>query len=135
MDSTATIKITKADFPRIMEEAISAGLKAGEEVIPVPMHVVQRANPLDDNSPIIQRYEPIMDGVCGFAWVNVKPGTSSFARWLSKNGLGHKSYYGGVDIWISDHSQSMTRKECHARAFAEVLRGYGIEAHSMSRID
>jgi hypothetical protein len=59
-----------------------------------------------------------MDGVCGFAWVVVKPATSSFAKWLKKTGWADKAYGGGLSIWIGGYNQSMTRKEAHAAAMA-----------------
>ena len=75
------------------------------------------------------------DGPCGFAWVTVKPGTSSFAKWLVKQGYASKAYGGGVQIWISEHNQSLERKTAHARVMAERLREYGFKAYSNSRID
>lgn len=74
---------------------------------------------------------------CGFAWVNIKPGTSKLARELKARGAARKSYYGGVDVW--DPSKSMTQnmgaKEAGAQAFADVLQKAGFRAHSMSRMD
>jgi hypothetical protein len=78
----------------------------------------------------------VPEGPCGFAWVNIYPATSSFARWLAKNGHASKAYGGGMQIWISDHGQSMQRKEAHARAMAEVLtRDLGVTAYAGSRMD
>lgn len=78
----------------------------------------------------------IMAGACGFAWINVKPGTSRFARWLKQQGLARPdSCYGGVCIWISDYNQSILHKEKHAAAMAEVLRSHGIKASAGSRLD
>lgn len=61
---------------------------------------------------------------CGFAWVNIKPGTSKLARELVATGEASKSYYGGVDVWNPGKSltQSMDIKEAGARAFAKTLR-------------
>ena len=74
---------------------------------------------------------------CGFAWVNIKPGTSKIARTLKQRGLAHKSYYGGVDVWNpgGSNTQSMDIKEEGARAFADVLTAHGIKATAMSRAD
>lgn len=78
----------------------------------------------------------VMRGACGFAWVNVKPGTSRFARWLKANKLARPdSHYGGVTIWISDYNQSIYCKELHAVAMARVLQEAGINAWAMSRDD
>lgn len=74
---------------------------------------------------------------CGFAWVNIKPGTSKVARELKKLGHARKSYYGGVDVWNPGGSltQNMSAKEAGAQAFAKVLQEAGIAAYMMSRMD
>ncbi len=126
----------KEDFYEVTMVAMNAGRLAGEDAIPTPMVVEQRANPLDDSSPVVKRYAPVMDGMCGFAWVNIKPGTSAYARWLKKEGIARKdSYYGGVTIWIGEHGQSYERKSAHAAELARVLRTHGVNAINMSRLD
>ena len=74
---------------------------------------------------------------CGFAWVNITPGTSKIARVLKERYGARKSYYGGIDVWNPGRSntQSMGIKEAGAAAFAEVLRKNGIKAYEMSRAD
>lgn len=74
---------------------------------------------------------------CGFAWVNIKPGTSAIARELKKRGDARKSYYGGVDVWDPGKtmSQNMGAKEAGAQAFAKVLQDAGYKAYMMSRMD
>lgn len=73
---------------------------------------------------------------CGFAWVNVKPGNSKFANWMKKNKLARKSYYGGVDIWVSlGGSQDMEKKYAYAAAYANVLVENGIRAYPDQRLD
>ena len=79
-------KLSSAEYAAIYDEAWKAGVAAATDTVPVPMQVVQRANPLDDKSPIVKAYEPVYDGVCGFAWVKVKPANSPFAKWLKANG-------------------------------------------------
>jgi len=129
-------KTQEKEYEALFNKAHLAGLHAGDSVAVAPMYVVEHTNPLDDNSPIKKVYPPVMDGVCGFAWVNVRPGTSTFARWLRKTNKGRTdSYAGGVTIWVGHYNQSMTRKEAYARAFAEVLRSAGITAYSNSRMD
>ena len=135
MTTTTSPKGTKTQWAALYKRAHEAGMKAGKEVVPTPMVVQQRANPFDDTSPVVKTYEPVMGGVCGFAWVVVTPGTSSFARWLTKTGKGSKHYYGGTSIWVGEFGQSMTRKEAYAQAFAKVLRDAGIDAYSGSRMD
>lgn len=122
------------EFRELFDRANDAGLKAGEAIVPVPMVVIERANPLDDRSPAVKRW-PVEGGVCGFAWITVRPGTSAFARWLAKTKLGHTAYGGGVSVWVGAFGQSMTRKEAYARAFADVLKAAGITAYAESRID
>jgi hypothetical protein len=109
-----------AEFNTALAQAWEEGLAAGEAAIPTPMVVQQRASPLDDNSQVVKEWH-VPDGVCGFAWVNVSPGTSSFAKWLIKNDHAHKAYKGGVTINIHAFNQSMTRKEACAHKMAEVL--------------
>lgn len=123
-------------FEDLYNQARAAGLAAGGAHTPTPMFVGTAKDLISDE---IDRSQPIYrveSGVCGFAWVNIKPGTSAFAKWLKT--MGHAradSYYGGVTIWVSEYNQSMERKECHADAMARVLQGGGIKAQSMSRMD
>ena len=85
---------------------------------------------------MVKQYAPVMDGMCGFAWVNVKPGNSRFAKWLRDNGLARKDgYYGGVTVWVSQFGQSSTRKIAYAGAFAAVLREAGYNACARGRLD
>ena len=108
-------------YKEIYDKAFQAGHEAAKRCIPNPMVVEQHESPLDDSSPVSKQWV-VPSGVCGFAWVVVKPGTSSFARWLSKNGIARKHYYGGVSIWISHYNQSMELKEAHARAMSLSLQ-------------
>jgi hypothetical protein len=125
----------------IYDEAHAAGMAAGNRCTPTPMVVSEHANPWDDSSPVVKQYAPVMGGVCGFAWVNVRPGTCSFARWAKKQDLGYTdSYYGGYTIYVHGtefpgFEQSMEIKEAYAGAFAAVLRKHGIQASARSRMD
>ena len=74
-------------------------------------------------------------GVCGFASVVIKPGTSKFARWLSKGDLASKSCFGGVVISARVGGQSLGIKEAWASAFAASLNANGIDAYMTSRMD
>lgn len=133
VDSSPTF--TDAQAQALHNKAHAAGMAAGEAAMPTPMIVVQRANPLDDTSPIVKEYAPVMEGVCGFAYVTVRPGTSSFARWLRRRGRGYTAYYGGTAFSVRQFGQSMTRKAAYADAYASVLREAGIKAYSESRMD
>jgi hypothetical protein len=124
-----------AKFELAYNKAAVAGKAAGEYAVPEPMIVVQHADPTNDRSAPVKAWH-VPDGPCGFAWVNVRPGNSSFARWLVKNKLARPAYHGGVDIWISAFNQSVTRKEACANAMAEVLRTeLGVRAYAGSRLD
>jgi hypothetical protein len=118
----------------IYDQADAAGIAAGNACVPIPMSVVQRSNPFDDNSPVVKAYEPVADGVCGFAWVVIK-GNTAFARWAKASGLTGSHYPSGQSFWIGQFNQSMTRKEAYAYAFADVLNKNGISAYAGSRMD
>lgn len=124
-------------FDAMYSDADEAGMAAVRKLTVVPM-IVGTAKDLFSNE--IDRTKPVYfveDGPCGFAWVNIKPGTSAFAKWLVKNQMARKdSYYGGVTVWVSQFNQSMQKKEAYAYAFAEVLRTkYGFKAYASSRMD
>ena len=124
-------------FEAIWDEAIKAGEDALAKCTPIPMVVQQHSNQMDDTS-LVEKEWYVADGCCGFAWVNIKPATSAFARWLlndhSKD-VRTDSYYGGVTYWVWQGNQSMAKKEAFAGAMARVLCSHGISASSMSRID
>ena len=123
------------DWQAVYNEAHAAGLAAGQAFNPAPMIVQQHQNQLDDKSPVEKQYF-VSDGVCGFAWVVVSPGTHSFARWASKNLGAKKDYYGGITVkWVGEFGQSMEKKIAYAQAFTGVLRGHGIPANTRDRMD
>lgn len=125
----------KIDCQKIYNEARQAGIDAGTLALPTPMVVEQHSNMLNDKSPVVQSWT-VPDGVCGFAWVNVRPANCSFAKWLKINNLGKTdSYAGGCKIWVHEFNQSMERKEKYAYAFADVLNKHGIKAYAGSRMD
>lgn len=111
-------------FQNLYLKAAQAGAIAADQCVPEPMYVC-------DGSVVYK----VEQGVCGFAWVNVRPGNSPFANWLKKNKLAGKAYHGGVDIWVGGYGQCMAKKEAHAYAMAEVLREAGIKAYANSRLD
>lgn len=123
------------EYSLILKEAIKAGEDAMAKCLPTPMIVQQHSNPFDDNSKVDKEWF-VEGGVCGFAWVVVKPGTCSFARWLRKQGYTGKDYYsGGVTIHANGGGQSMDRKVAWASAVAGVLQDNGIDASVRSRMD
>jgi len=116
-----------AAFGDLLTDAYRAADEAGRACVPTPM--------------IVSGYEddPVMDGPCGFAWVNIRPGNSSFAIWLTKNGHARKSYDGGVQIWIRGFGQSCARKSAAADAMAEVFNSSpltnNLRIYAASRLD
>lgn len=121
----------------LYNKAHKAGMNAANNAQVAPMVVAHTknifSNEIDESKP----KHFVEDGVCGFAWVNVKPGNSKFANWLKKNDIARpSSYEGGVNVYIHQFGQSLQRKEAYARAFAKVLRDNGIsKAYSSSRMD
>ena len=112
----------------LLKQAEAAGLKAGLEVSPNPVTF--------KDTHTGQTYDSA-EGSCGFAWVNISPARGKFVNYLKKIGKGHKSYRGGWDYWVSSQElgQSIIRKEAYADAFAKVLKEWGINCYSMSRLD
>ena len=128
-------KILGEDFETMWAAAHKAGMAAAKRLTPTPMVVTERAVPFDDNSPIKRQWH-VPDGVCGFAWVVVRPGTSAFARWAKKHKDARRNYYGGMTVkWVGEFNQSYEKKFAYARAFAEVLREAGINATPGGRLD
>lgn len=115
------------DYAAIWAEARDAGLKAGLACRPEPMTIIGSS----DRRVI----EVVDDGMCGFAWVKIRPANSKMARWLKAQGEGYKAYNGGWDVSIRDFGQSWERKSAAAAAMANVLIQNGINATSHNRID
>jgi hypothetical protein len=119
-----------AGFEALMSVAHQKGLEAGIAVNPKPMQVVE--TDLAGN-PIGKVYH-CNEGLCGFAYVSLSKGNSSFALWAKKKGYFRKGYKDTV-LSVSLFNQSVERKESYANAFSQVLRNAGIECYSWSRLD
>lgn len=119
-------------FEALWDRAQKAGREAAESAVPSPM-VVYEADGLSDRPKPGGDAWYVSEGVCGFAWILVRPGNSSFAHWLKKQGLATKAYYGGVSHWIGQYGQSYERKMAHAQAAAQVLRE-GLEGMGMGNV-
>lgn len=75
---------------------------------------------------------------CGFAWVNIKPARGPLIKYLKEIKFGRTDdYYGGYTIWnpSENATQCMDAKEAGARAFAEVLKKYGVKCFARTRLD
>ncbi len=123
----------KRECARIYKEAYAAGLEAGKEV-GVPKFIVGDAIGLS-NEIDYSKKTYVLEGLCGFAWVNVSPARGAFVNYLKSINAGHKGYYGGYEIWVREFGQSVDRKSAFAGAFAKVLNSYGINASAGSRLD
>lgn len=135
-------RFTATAARKLYAAADAAGREAGAAAIPTPMVVGTPKNMMaslmggDDGG--FDPDEPtyfVSEGVCGFAWVRIRPANGSFARQMKKAGIGYRSYYGGWDISVRYGNQSLARKEAYARAFAKVLQDAGVDAFVDSRMD
>tara|TARA_R110000823_G_scaffold138073_1_gene267483 strand:+ start:563 stop:925 length:363 start_codon:yes stop_codon:yes gene_type:complete len=119
----------KQEHIQVFDAMFDAAYAAGQEAVnkalkPDPMYVTDG-----------KQVWTVNDGPCGFSWVNVRNGRSAFAKYLKEFRKCHKSYQGGVDIWVSDYNQSIHYKEIHAAAMSAKLQTFGIAAFSYSRMD
>jgi hypothetical protein len=120
---------------KIFANALAAGRAAGEAAEPTPMVVGTPTTFLGNDIDYTKRTYYVPDGVCGFAWVVIRPGNSSLARQAVKLDIGSRAYGGGISIWVDEHGHSLDRKQRHAHAYADVLRAYGVNAYAQSRLD
>ena len=114
------------------EKALQAGINSE----PIPMIVGDAKGLLSNEIDYTKKVYHVSEGVCGFAWVNIKPANSKFAKYLREIGVARKdSYRGGISMSVFEFGQSLTRKEAYADAYASTLREYGIKAYAESRMD
>jgi hypothetical protein len=128
------MSLSDSELKRIFDAAHAAGIEAANACTPTPMVVAQHENPLDDSSPVEKRWL-VPQGVCGFAWITLKPGTSRAARYAKAHLGARKAYHGGVSIWVHQFNQSYELKTAYASAFVQVLRDAGIDAYADGRLD
>lgn len=125
-----------AEFQALWNKANAAGREAATATVPQPMYVSTAVGLFSDEIDTSKPVYKVDDGLCGFAWVSVRPGTSAFARWLKYHGHGQTDgYAGGVSIWIGDYNQSHARKYAHAKAMAKVITDAGYTAYANERLD
>ena len=127
-------KWTEKDCYQLEAEAHAAGLEAATDCAPTPMTVFEADGLSSDPKPGGKSWF-VADGVCGVAWVNIRPARGAFVNYLKKKKKGHKSYTGGWDYWVSEFGQSYERKMAYARAFAKVLNDAGLKTYPMGRLD
>jgi hypothetical protein len=119
------------------------GMEAVRGMTPTPMVVGSPSTPFgNDVDPSKPTYF-VEGGVCGFAWVNIRPATSAVAKFAeSELGWRYNDYDRAMQKWIGEFGQSMQRKEAYADAFATELSdnlkllGYDkVRVSSNSRMD
>ena len=109
-----------AGFEKLVKDAHRAGMEALAAAKPRPMIVGSPTTPLgNDIDPTKPTYY-VSEGVCGFAWITVRPATSSFGRWALANGWS-KAYNGGAQLFVHEGGQSYERKCAYAAAYADTL--------------
>ena len=117
-------------------EADKEGMARASECVPTPMVVGSPTTPLGSDIDYDKKTYYVADGVCGFAWINIKPARGKLVAWLKSKGIGRKDdYYGGYTIWVKGYGQSLAKKEAYARGFVSVLDKYGFKSYAMSRMD
>ena len=78
---------------------------------------------------------------CGFAWVVIKPARGILVNYLKMQGIGNTRTYGGggLEVWYSrihnEPTQSIDVHIAACRAFADVLKSFGVNADWGSRLD
>ena len=121
----ATITKKNIEHGLNFENARKVGRKAGLGETPVPMQVIG-----SDQSFLVE------GGVCGFAWIEIRPARGPLVTYLKKSKQGYYSEYERAYIFnIHDFNQSLTRKEAMAEAMAEHLRKCGYNVYAGSRMD
>lgn len=128
-----------ANYEEVWREVREQASRAYIEASPTPMVVYEAVGLSSVPKPGGQSWE-VAEGPCGFSWIHFPKANTSFVRWLAKQGIGRKSYYGGWDVqsWQvvnADRGQSIERKRSAMTAGAEVLRRAGIDCRADDRLD
>jgi hypothetical protein len=122
------------DLETIFDEASIAGMTAGNNHTPAPMTITD--GDLLTGKPIEgAKVYNVPQGVVGFAWIVIRPGTSKAAKFAVKHYGAGPHHAGGVSIWVTQFDQCYERKVLYAQAFVRVLSKYGIKASSGDRLD
>lgn len=131
-----SVKMGQRESKKLYEKAHFAGRDAIAACVPVPMIVGTAKSLFGTELDYSKPTEYVADGVCGFAWVEIRPSRGGFATWCKAQGIGrYDDYRCCWRISAAERSQSMQKKEAYCVAFSEVLRESGIEAYMTSRMD
>ncbi len=121
----ATATDYKTEY-EMLQEAHLAGLYAGNTANPTPYQIVNQ------NQEVVDFLD---DGLCGFAWITIRPARGKLVAYLKQRDWGSKGWNGGWEIWVREYGQSYERKYAYAKAFAWTLQQYGIDATAGARLD
>jgi hypothetical protein len=74
---------------------------------------------------------------CGFAWVTIRPARGAIVTAMKASGVGRKGYGGGWQVWnpSGTFTQDSSAIYAGAKAYADVLKKYGVDASASSRLD
>lgn len=135
MARAKAISMSAGNAALLHRSAHAAGMVALAACAPRPMIVGQHESPIDDNSPLVQAWH-VPEGICGFAWIEVRPSRGGFATYARDSGIGrHSDYSKCCTINVREGGQSYERKMAYAEAFAKVLSDKGIDAYANGRLD
>ena len=134
--------MTKKTERAIFDEAMVYAEQVSARKVPQPMLVGSPKSFFNDEIDETKKTYFVAGGVCGFAWVVIKPAQGKFVKWLKEQGIGYKAYGGGWAIMAHPQNtknsplcQSLEINEAWARAFAEKLKENGVKASADSRMD
>lgn len=138
--TTATPRVTAANAYDIFVEAFEAGRQAAESAIPTAMVVGTAKSILSDQIDQTKQTWVVSEGMCGFAYVTIRPARGPMVTLLKARGIGWRGHYGGWQCSATDFgsprsSQSYERAMAAADAAAGVLTKYGITAYADGRLD
>jgi hypothetical protein len=129
------VPMGKRECKALFAKADAAGQAAIAACRPTPMIVGDAkglfSNEIDYSRPTYY----VEDGVCGLAWVEIRPSRGGIATWMKENGYGRYDDYRRCHYMSArENSQSMQKKEAYCHAFAAVMREAGIDCYTASRM-
>ena len=136
-DQAETAKRKFVSFGKLMDDATKAANEAGAAWLTqaTPQYrVLQHANPMDDNSPVVKDYGTMLD-VCAIVYIQITDKRTAFAKWAIAHGGAPNGHFLRVP-----HNyvmrQEMGLLEAAYGAALKVLQDAGIPKLSLySRID
>ena len=132
-------RMSRSQCAALYQKAAEAGEAAAAACTPTPMVVGTPKDPVAsltgaslEESGGFSETEPVYvvpSGICGTAYVTVRPATCSFARYLRATQGSFKAYYGGEQLPIRGYGQSFEKSKAYAGAFARVVEEAGLSAY------